>query len=187
MDNQKFLREYFDLYRQAIFDESIWPQLIEMKDILVDCNNKGHRTIFVGNGGCVGISSHAAVDFTKQGGITAINFNEPGLITCFANDYGYEEWVARALDFYAHPGDVVVLMSVSGESANLVNGAAYARDHGMKVITFTGHKPDNALQSHGHLNFRVESMAYNVVECTFQVWLLAVVDLIIGKAEYSVS
>jgi D-sedoheptulose 7-phosphate isomerase len=187
MDNQEFLRDYFDLYRKSIFDESIYQQLIDMKNILVDCHKNGNRTIFAGNGGCVGIASHAATDFTKQGGITSINFNEPGLITCFANDYGYEKWVAKALEFYAHPGDVAVLMSVSGTSANVVKAAEYARSAGIKVITFTGHQPDNPLQSHGDLNFRVDSLAYNIVECTFQVWLLAVCDLIIGKAEYPVA
>jgi D-sedoheptulose 7-phosphate isomerase len=187
MDNEQFLNEYFDLYRKVLFDENIYPQLIEMKDMLVECHQKGNRTIFAGNGGCVGIASHAATDFTKQGGITSINFNEPGLITCFANDFGYEEWVAKALEYYAHSGDVVVLMSVSGKSANVVNAAKYARSAGIKVVTFTGHHGDNPLKSHGDLNFWVDSMAYNIVECTFQVWLLTVCDLIIGKAEYSVS
>lgn len=187
MDNHEFLREYFDLYRKSIFDETIYQQLIDMKDMLVACQKQGNRTIFMGNGGCVGIASHAAIDFTKQGGIISTNFNEPGLITCYANDFGHDMWVAKALEYHAKPGDVVVLMSVSGKSANVVNAAEYARSAGMKVVTFTGHKVDNPLKSLGDINFWVDSMAYNIVECTFQIWLLTVCDLIIGKAEYPVS
>ena len=55
-----------------------------------------------------------AVDLTKASGIRAVNFNEADLITCFANDYGYEHWVEKALDFYADPKDVVILISSSG-------------------------------------------------------------------------
>tara|TARA_B100002003_G_C13883989_1_gene431357 strand:+ start:524 stop:694 length:171 start_codon:yes stop_codon:yes gene_type:complete len=55
----------------------------------------------------------------------------------------------------------------------------------MRVITFTGFKPDNFLKQKGELNFWVNSKAYNIVENTHQIWLLLICDLLIGKAEYS--
>lgn len=187
MDDTSFLEDYFQLYKEALFGKDVAPQLTEMRNLVVDCQRQGNRVIFAGNGGSAGIASHAAVDYTKQGGITSVNFNEAGLITCFANDYGYENWVRKALEFYAQPGDVVVLISSSGKSPNMVTAARYARSVGLKVITFTGFISDNPLKSNGDLNFWVDSRAYNIIECTHQIWLLAVCDLIIGKAEYSVS
>lgn len=187
MNDQVFLKQYFERYRQGLFGTDVTEQLIAFRDFALEVKKQGKKLIFAGNGASAGIASHAAVDFTKQGGITSVNFNEAGLITCFANDYGYENWVQKALEFYARSGDVVVLISTSGKSPNMVNAAKYARSVGFKVITFTGTTADNPLKSNGDLNFWVDSKAYNIVENTHQIWLLAVCDLIIGKAEYSVS
>ena len=131
------------------------------------------------------MASHVAVDFTKQAGIRTVNFKEADLITCFANDYGYENWVARAIKFYGDGGDLSILISSSGSSANMLNAACTAKKLGMQVITFTGFDENNPLKQSGDLNFWVDSRAYNVVENTHQIWLLLVCGLIIGKAEYS--
>ena len=125
------------------------------------------------------MASHLSVDLTKAAGIRAINFNEADLLTCFANDYGYEHWVARALEAYADKEDVVVLISSSGNSKNIINGVAKARNMGLPVITLSGFKSENPLRALGDINFWCDSEAYNVVEMTHHVWLLAVVDFII--------
>jgi D-sedoheptulose 7-phosphate isomerase len=187
MDDRQFLESYLELYKDALFGTDMTEMFRSMRDIVMECNSRGNKLIFAGNGASAGIASHTAVDFTKQGGIRSINFNEAGLITCFANDYGYEKWVQKAIEFHAKPGDVVILISSSGKSPNIVQAAEYARSIGLTVITFTGFAKDNPLKSHGDLNFWVDSQAYNIIECTHQIWLLAVCDLIIGKAEYSVS
>ena len=114
-----------------------------------------------------------------------INFNEYDLITCFANDYGYENWLAKSIEFYGDAGDVVVLISSSGNSENMLNAAQISKKMNIDVITFTGFSSDNKLKSEGALNFWVDSKAYNIVENTHQIWLLMVCDLIIGEAEYS--
>ena len=69
------------------------------------------------------MASHFSVDMTKIGQIRTVNFNESDLITCFANDYGYENWVSKAISFYFDKGDIVVLISSSGESQNMINAA----------------------------------------------------------------
>ena len=109
------------------------------------------KIIFAGNGGSAAMASHAAVDFTKQGGIRAINFNEPDLITCFSNDYGFENWVAKAIDFYTDEGDVVILISSSGNSLNMVNAAGAAKKRNNQVVTFTGFSKNNPLKNEGDL------------------------------------
>lgn len=187
MDDSIFLAQYFDRYRKILIDDSNAKNIIDMHDVVQAANRQGKKIIFAGNGGSAAIASHCAVDYTKQGGIRSINFNESDLITCFANDYGYEHWVEKALEFYADSGDVVVLISASGKSPNMVNAARYAKQAGHTVITCTGFEEGNPLQSIGDINFWADSRAYNIIECIHQVWLLAVCDMLIGKAEYSVN
>ena len=76
--------------------------LLKIKTIWEDAHNNGNKGIFAGNGGSAATASHCAVDLTKNAGIRAINFNEADLITCFANDYGYEDWLAKAIQFYGN-------------------------------------------------------------------------------------
>lgn len=187
MDEQRWLASYFEQYRPMLFQEAILEQLVELKRLLIAAREAGKKAVFAGNGGSAAIASHCAVDFTKNAGIRCVNFNEADLITCFANDYGYERWLEKALGFYADPGDVVILISSSGQSKNMVNAALYAAARGLAVVTFTGFSSDNPLRALGRLNYWVDSRAYNVVEMTHQIWLLAVCDLIIGAAEYPAS
>ena len=138
-----------------------------------------------GNGGSAAIASHVSVDLTKAANIRSVNFNEADLITCFANDYGYERWIEKAIDFYADNKDILILISSSGKSPNMINACKTARSKKMsKIITFTGHDKNNPLSKLGDINFWINSKAYNFVENLHQVWLLAIVDLIIGKREY---
>lgn len=181
---KKWLRDYFELYRSAIFSAEINEKLIQLKELFQKTDAAGKKAIFVGNGGSAAMASHCAVDFTKNAGIRCINFNEADLITCFANDFGYEFCFAKALEFYADAGDLVLLISSSGRSPNILKAAEYAKERGLTLVTFTGFSTDNPLYALGQLNFCVESRAYNIIEMTHHIWLLAVCDLIIGKAEY---
>jgi len=131
------------------------------------------------------MASHVAVDLTKNAGIRCVNFNEADLITCFSNDYGYERWVEKAVEFYCDEGDVFIAISSSGSSNNILNGCRAAREKNFsKVITLSGMSADNQLKKLGDINLWADSKAYNHIENIHQFWLLAVVDLIIGKAEY---
>lgn len=164
------------------------PQLIAVKADLIRASRSGHKIIMVGNGGSAAVASHVAVDLTKNALIRAVNFNEPDLITCFANDYGYEQWIEQAIEHYGDPGDILIAISSSGRSPNILNACRAARRRGFaSVITLSGFSPDNPLRTLGDQNFWVESQAYNLVETTHLFWLLALVDLIIGRTEYPAS
>lgn len=184
---KQWLLDYFALYQKSIFDTEVVEELIRLKDLLTKVKAEGNKAILAGNGGSAAIASHCAVDFTKSAGIRCINFNEADLITCFANDYGYERWLEKALEFYGDQGDLVVLISSSGRSPNMINAAQYASAKGLPLVTFTGFAENNPLNKLGLLNFWVDSRAYNIVEMTHHIWLLAVCDLIVGKAEYPAS
>ena len=107
-------------------------------------------------------------------------FNEADLLTCFSNDYGYDKWVEKAIGFYADSKDLIIPISSSGASKNIINGARKAKKMGLTVITFSGFKPDNSLRKLGDINFWVDSKAYNIVEMTHSSWLLAMVDRLSG-------
>jgi D-sedoheptulose 7-phosphate isomerase len=178
-----FFKDYFSLLSEKIteIDISILNQIV---DLIKSTSNNGKKVIIAGNGGSAAMASHVAIDLTKNAKIRAINFNEADLITCFANDYGYEEWVSKSIDFYGDKGDLVILISSSGNSKNIINAAKKAKDMGLTLITLSGFNPDNPLRKIGDLNLFIESKGYNIVEMTHHIWLVAIVDKIIGKIEY---
>jgi len=185
MKDKKFINEYLKLYQKSLLETDVTDPMIAMKQLLLQIRDKGKKVLTAGNGGSAAMVSHFSVDMTKQAGIRTVNFNEADLITCFANDYGYEKWVAKAIEFYGDVGDVAILVSSSGKSPNMINAAKQARKMGISLITLTGFEQDNPLSQYGNPSFWVDSRAYNVVENTHQIWLLIVCDLILGKVEYS--
>lgn len=187
MVDKYWFEDYFRLYKDSLSGDHLNEKLLELKNRLVEVNKNKKKTIIVGNGGSAAIAGHCAVDLTKNAGIRAIDFNEAGLITCLANDYGYSNWVSRAIEMYGDEDDLVILISSSGRSQNMLNAARAAEKIGMFVVSFTGFSEDNPLKNVGQLNFWINSKAYNIIEMTHQIWLLAVCDAIIGKAEYPAS
>jgi D-sedoheptulose 7-phosphate isomerase len=186
MNGKDFLDEYFSRYKKSIFETDVTAKIIEMKDLLLK-SKTNNKIIFAGNGASSSISSHAAVDFTKQAGITSVTYNDPVLITAFSNDYGYEFSLQKTFEYYGRRGDVIVLISSSGKSKNMINAAEYVKRMGYNIITFTGFEKNNPLRQMGEINFWVESKAYNIIENTHMIWLLAVCDLIKEETEYLVS
>ena len=189
MSDKNFVKNYLEDFSLLIkSDETVIEKIVLVKDILLDAKNKNAKIMIFGNGGSAAIASHVSVDLTKNANIRSVNFNEADLITCFSNDYGYEKWVEKVIDFYADSKDVLILISSSGRSQNMINACTAARNKKMtKIITFTGHEKNNPLSKLGDVNFWINSKAYNFVENTHQVWLLTIVDLIIGKREYSLN
>tara|TARA_Y100001980_G_C14523444_1_gene298865 strand:+ start:58 stop:603 length:546 start_codon:yes stop_codon:yes gene_type:complete len=180
LDLQKYLNEYKNL----IDSDDSSNKLKSLFNFL----SKSNKNIFVfGNGGSAAIADHFAVDMTKNANKRTFSLNTSPLITCLSNDYGYELWMQKALEMYAQSGDIVFLISSSGNSKNVINACKYANSKNMTTITFTGFDSDNPLKKNGSINFWVNSKSYNIVENIHQIWILSLVDLIIGKSEYSAS
>lgn len=176
--DQTFLENYFALYRRLLLETDIKAELLAFRDLCLDVKARGKKLIFAGNGASASISSHAATDYTQHAKVRAVAFNDHNLITAFGNDYGYEHWVARALEAYADPGDVVVLISSSGSSPNIVNAARYTHERDLRCVTFSGFSPNNPLRALGQPSFWLDCNAYNVVESTHLIWILLVVNLL---------
>ncbi|MGV8121181.1 MAG: SIS domain-containing protein [Candidatus Xenobiia bacterium LiM19] len=174
-----FFRDYF-LKISSHISQIDLALLEDAVTLIKSVHGKGRKLILAGNGGSAAIASHVAVDLTKNTGIRAINFNEPDLITCFANDYGYERWVEMALKYYADAEDLLILISSSGCSPNILNAALMAREMRMGIVTFSGFSADNPLRKEGIINFWVDSNNYNFVEMTHHIWLLAITDRLVA-------
>ena len=185
MSDKKFLKDYFSNLKNLLNNEDYLEDLIITKDILKKTHADGKKTMIFGNGGSAAIASHFSVDLTKNARVRCTNYNESDLLTCFSNDFGYERWVEKAIDFYGDEGDSLILISAGGNSPNMTNGAKHAKKKKIKtIITFTGNDKNNNLTKHGDINFWVNSKAYNHIENVHQILLLSLVDLIIGKTEY---
>ena len=186
MSDTDFVNKYLEDFSLLLKpNDDVVDKITKAKDILIDTKTSNNKIMIFGNGGSAAIASHVSVDLTKNAKIRCTNYNEADLITCFSNDYGYERWIEKAIDFYADSNDVLILISSSGKSKNMINACKAARNNKMKkIITFTGHNKDNPLSKLGDINFWIDSKAYNFVENVHQVWLLTIVDLIIGKREY---
>ena len=128
MSEQDFLNKYFEDFSSLTKPKKeIIEKIIKVKNILIDANKKNKKTMIFGNGGCASIASHFSVDLTKNANVRCFNFNESDLITCFSNDYGYEKWVEKAVNFYGDQGDVLIIISASGKSKNMVYGCEAAK------------------------------------------------------------
>lgn len=127
-------------------------------------HDRGNKLIFIGNGGSAGIASHMAIDYSKSGNLRALAMNDASMLTCLGNDYGYEQVFAKQIEFHARPGDLLVALSSSGRSANILNAARAARGMDCTVMTLSGFAPDNPLRAMGDMNFFLASDSYVFVE-----------------------
>lgn len=142
---------------------------------------KHTQLFFIGNGGSSAIASHMTADFMKNGGMNTYSLYDNAVTTCMGNDYGYEYIFSKPMEFLVKEGDLVVLISSSGNSRNILNAIETARDRNATVITFTGFKPDNRAKQMGNINVYVPSEKYGIVESIHNLMLQQIVDLIMDR------
>ena len=148
-------------------------------------HDAGNKIMFVGNGGSAGICSHLAIDFSKNGGLRAMAFNDPSALTCLGNDLGYENVFAKQIEFHGRAGDLLVAISSSGRSPNILNAVKAGRAANCKIVTFSGFTDDNDLRAAGDINFFVRSKEYGFVEVAHLALCHAVLDIDMGWAKKS--
>ena len=186
-EDTKFLDKYFDDFKKIINfnSDEIKKKLINLKKIFITTKKNRKKILIFGNGGNAAIASHFSVDLTKNAKIRCTNYNESDLITCFSNDFGYERWVEMAIKYYGNKGDVLIVISSSGKSKNMINAYIAARKKKFsKIITLTRLLINNPIKKLGDINLWANSKAYNYIENIHQFWLLSLVDLVIGKKNY---
>ena len=155
--------------------------LCELSRKLVEA---GQNQYMVGNGASAAFSNHMALDWTKNGRVPTHSFTNPALLTAMGNDLGFEESFSAPLSWYAKSGDLLVTISSSGNSANIIKTIEVALDKSMSVVTFSGLKPDNQSRKLGDLNFYIPAKTYGIVECAHQVLLHVWLDRYMGIVEW---
>ena len=139
---------------------------------------RGNKIMVIGNGGSAAIASHLATDYTKNGGLRTQAFNDGSMLTCLGNDLGYENVFAKQIEMFAQAQDLLIAISSSGQSRNILEGVAAARKAGCAVITLSGFKPANPLRREGDVNFYVASEQYGFVEIIHLTICHAVLDML---------
>lgn len=141
---------------------------------------QGNKLMFIGNGGSAAIASHMATDFTKNGNLRTLAFNDGAMLTCLGNDLGYDNVFAKQIEMHARQGDMLIAISSSGRSANILKGVAAARATGCAVLTLSGFQSDNPLRRLGDVNMWVNSGEYGFVEIAHLALSHAILDMAMG-------
>jgi D-sedoheptulose 7-phosphate isomerase len=139
-----------------------------------------NRIAFVGNGGSNSICSHMMEDFMKMLSKRTYSFTDPAMITCFANDYGWEKAMEEWINFQFMPGDLLIAISSSGESKNILNATRKAKEMGGKVITLSGFNKENSLGKMGDANIIIPTRSYGIVENLHSTILHLILDQLQG-------
>jgi len=136
----------------------------------------GATVYVIGNGGSAAVASHAVTDFLNVGRLRATTVHDSSLMTCMANDFGYEVAYANILKVMARPGDGLIAISSSGRSRNITNAVAAFREAGGTAVTLSGFAPDNPLRALGDYNLWLDSTDYGFVEIGHQFVLHNLAD-----------
>lgn len=141
-DVEAFSHAYFEYLKQVLdgVDRSSIRRFVE---VLLDARERDATIFFIGNGGSAATASHFANDlsigtndYDKPFRVVSLTDNVP-ILTALGNDFGYEEIFVRQLKVHGKPGDVLVGISASGNSPNLVKAFEYAGDSGIKTVGIT--------------------------------------------------
>lgn len=132
--------------------------------LVLEARLAGKKIMVIGNGGSAAIAAHLHNDLSKAVGVRSLCFQDTPLLTALSNDEGYERGYERGVEQWAQAGDVLVAVSSSGRSANILRAAAAAGERGCRLLTLTGFAPDNPLRKLGEVNFHVPCAQYGLVE-----------------------
>ena len=152
---------------------------LELNKITEDTkNNLGYfinnhsEIIIIGNGGSNSIASHISQDYTKVLDKKSYSFSDPSRLTCYINDYGRDNAYAEFLDDFAGKDTLVILISSSGNSMNIVNAAKYCENSDITYLALTGFNKNNKLNNmNASFKYHVDSDDYGIVECLHQILL----------------
>ena len=177
LSNSQYLEKYISTFSELLLKSFDKYKIEKSKKILKKIKKSKKKIIIIGNGGSAAIASHACVDYLKVAKIKSMVFNDPSLFTCFANDYGHDKWMEEGIKHYGDEGDLLISISSSGMSKNIINACKAARRKKFfAIITLTGFSEKNSVKKLGNINFWVNSKVYNFIENIHQIIVLAISD-----------
>ena len=173
---KNYYKNIFDLLKD--FDDSLIGKSVSL---INNCKKSNGKVYIVGNGGSSSIASHVSVDFAKVADVPSDTFNNANLITYFANEYGHDNWVSEAIKAYTQKNDILILISSSGTSKNMINAASHCKENNIPLITLSGFQNNNPLSQFGDVNIHIDSNNYNYIEMSHHIILVAIVDIFAQK------
>jgi D-sedoheptulose 7-phosphate isomerase len=132
--------------------------------MILSVESDSGKVMLIGNGGSAAIASHMQCDLCNSVGIRAMVFYETPLLTALSNDHGYGRAFEPPVELWANTGDLLLAISSSGQSENILRAVQAAAKRGCQIITLSGFSDDNPLRRMGLLNFYIASQDYGYVE-----------------------
>jgi D-sedoheptulose 7-phosphate isomerase len=154
--------------------------IVTVVDRAAEVKAQKGRVFFVGNGGSAAIASHMAADWLKNGGFSALCFNDASQLTCLGNDLGVEKIFSVPIEQHGREGDLLMAISSSGNSQNILAAVRAARRIKARVVTLSGFEPQNLLRKLGDVNFWVPDSHYGFVEIGHLMLCHAILDIAMG-------
>ena len=161
---------------QTTFDDAHVSVLYEIIKVVYDAIKSGNKLLICGNGGSAADSQHIAAEFIgrfkkERKSYPAIALTtDTSALTAIGNDYSYEEVFSRQVEGLGQPGDVLIGISTSGNSGNVIRAMRVAKEIGMKTIVFTG-KDGGKLKDECDLSFIAVSDNTPFIQCNHLVAL----------------
>ena len=137
-------------------DERNMRSIEEAADIMVTALREGHKIISCGNGGSLCDATHFAEELTgryrhSRRPLPAVSVNDPAYLTCTSNDFSYDEVFSRYVEGVGQEGDVLLAISTSGTSSNILKAADAAKEKGMKTVALTSSADNDKPESNNPL------------------------------------
>ena len=177
MKRKNYFKTYFENHFKVLNN-------VELKDLdnlyfeLKRIKRKKNKLMIFGNGAGAAIASHVATDFTNVCKLRTYSYDNTSLITCYANDYKFENWITKTIESYQKKNDFIIFLSASGESKNLVNAAKFCKRKRINFFSITGFKKKNKLNKLSSNYCWINSKKYNIIESIQLLILLSLVDRI---------
>ena len=150
-------------------------------ELTINIRDDRRNVFLIGNGASASMASHVAADLAKNGHVHTEVFSDLSLITAIANDLSYDQVFAEPLRRRMKPGDMLVGISSSGESRNVLNAVEESRKQGGIVVTLSAMRKGNLLRSKGDLNFYVPAATYGLAETCHAAILHHWIDKIVER------
>lgn len=146
--------------------------------LILETKRNNRKILSFGNGGSNAIADHLQTDLCNTCKIKAVNMGNASILTALSNDFGYESVFDRQTELWAEPGDLLIAISSSGKSSNILSGVRKALQLGCNVVTFSGFSHENPLRSSGDINYHINSRSYGFVETAHSVLAHYITDLV---------
>ncbi len=178
MKNKKINIYYLNYIKKInkAFADINFDKVVKLEKLIK--KSKKNKILIFGNGAGAAIASHFANDLSNTAKIKTLSFDNSAHLTCFANDYGYENWVKKTIEIFAEKNDLIILLSASGRSKNMINAAKYCKIKKINFFSITGFIKSNELNKVSENFIWIDSKSYNQVELSQLFVLLSVIDKI---------